>query len=280
MNIDFYRLQDDAGGRIAFQNALRQAINSRGRNRSADVQGERIDLYAGHEAGSVIEGEIGRVRMDNTPAIASDDCTLEEINLEDGQGIAERTAFLFDSRLSVLALHSRREAVSASRIAGYCDRMARHTIESFSLRPILGADAERKFQSMNVIKRVDVEYTRTAATTLNHSDPSTLGFVRSLRNLNADTLSITVSSGRKKENRLTFEAVTAMINAAFAQKDEAVQKLVISGRNAGDERLCVDLLEDRLRVPISIEFRGRTPSYEQRRRAVRLAYDRHLPTLQ
>jgi hypothetical protein len=35
-----------------------------------------------------------------------------------------------------------------------------------------------------------------------------------------------------------------------------------------------------LRVPLYIEFRGRIPSYDQRRRAVRHAYESNLPLFQ
>jgi hypothetical protein len=280
VKIDFFKLQDEAGGRIEFQNALRAASRSHGRNRSRVVFGERVDLYECHETGSIIEGEIGRIRMNDTPAIANSDCTFAEIALDDDQGIAERTAFLFDSNLSVLVLHSRKEAVSASRIAGFCDKFAGHNIDSFLLRPLLRGDATKKIRSMNVVKKVEVEYVRGAADAITNPDASTRSFVRNLENLQGETLSVTVSSGRKKENHLSFQTVTDLIRTALTGKDESVQKLTISGRNAGDERLFIDLLEDRLRVPVIIEFRGRSASYHQRRSAVRKAYDSNLPLLQ
>jgi hypothetical protein len=280
VNVDFYKVRDEGVGRIEFRNALRAAMMSRGANRSREVFGERVDLYECHESGSLIEGEIGRVRMNDTPAIANPDCSVAEIALEDDQGIAERTAFLYDSKLSVLALHVKREAVSASRIAGFCDRYSRNDIESFSLNPILRPDAAQKFRSMNVIKKVEVEYTRGAENVINNPDQSTRSFVRNLETLQGETLSVTVSSGRRKENRLSLERVRDLVRAALTGRDEAVQKLTISGRNAGDEKLFIDLLEDRLRVPLYIEFRGRIPSYDQRRRAVRHAYESNLPLFQ
>jgi hypothetical protein len=217
--------------------------------------------------------------MNDTPAIANSDCSVAEIELEDDQGIAERTAFLYDSHRSALALHAKREAVSASRIAGYCDRFSPNDIESFSLNPILRPDAAQKFRSINVVKKVEVEYSRGAAGVIANPDPSTRSFVTNLQNLEGETMTVVVSSGRRRQNRLSLERVTSLIRTALTGRDEVVQKLTISGKNAGDENLFIDLLEDRLRVAIPIQFRGRTASYDQRRRAVRKAYEDNLPLL-
>jgi hypothetical protein len=92
-------------------------------------------------------------------------------------------------------------------------------------------------------------------------------------------MTVVVSSGRRRQNRLSLERVTSLIRTALTGRDEVVQKLTISGKNAGDENLFIDLLEDRLRVAIPIQFRGRTASYDQRRRAVRKAYEDNLPLL-
>jgi hypothetical protein len=280
VKVDFYKVRDEEVGRIEFRDALRGAMRLRGANRSRAVFGERVDLYECHEAGPIIEGEMGRVRMNDTPAIANRDCSIAEIDLEDDQGIAERTAFLYDSRLSILALHAKREAVSASRIAGFCDHFSGNKTASFSLNPVLRPDAAQKFRSMAVIKKVEVEYSRGAEDFIAEPDPSTSSFVRNLGSLQGETLTVTVSAGRPKENRLSFERASALVRTALTGRDEVVQKLTISGRNAGDEKLFIDLLEDRLRVPVSIQFRGRIPSYDQRRRAVRHAYESNLPLLQ
>jgi hypothetical protein len=279
VTVDFFRLQHDAGGSPTFLQALRHAMRCRGADRSAVVWGERIDLYSTREDDGIIEGEIGRVRMSNTPAIAGRDCTVKEIDLEDEEGITERTAFLFDSRRSVLAVHSRREAVSASRLCGYCDKFANNQVDTFVIEPILRADAQRRFDSMITIKKVEVEYTREAAGAIQQVDQSTQGFLQGLRNLDGQTLTVSVSSGRKKDNKLSLENVTSFVRTAFAGRNERVEKLTISGRNAGDEHLFVDLLEDRLRVKRAMEFRGRSASYEQRRTLLREIYDQNLPLL-
>jgi hypothetical protein len=277
MNIDFFRVEDLAGGRIGFRNALREAVRARGRNRSCIVWDEPVGLFEGHEDGNLIEGEVGRIRMTDTPAIGSRECVLEEIELDDDQGIAERTAFLYDSGRGVLALHVRREAVSASRLCGYCDVFARNTTETFTLLPILRDDVQEQFRSMNVIKKVDVKFSRAAQTTLVDADQSTRSFVRALNNLNGSTISVTVASGAGAEKRLSFEGASDLIRNAFRQRNGSVERLVVSGRNAGDQGLVLDLLEARLRDKRTIEFRGRSASYEQRRATVRRAYESNLP---
>lgn len=78
MKVDFYRVEGGDFGRVEFQNALVGAMRARGRNRSRVVFGERVDLYSCDQSGQIIEGEIGRVRMNDTPAIANPDCTVAE----------------------------------------------------------------------------------------------------------------------------------------------------------------------------------------------------------
>ena len=109
---------------------------------------------------NIFEGELARIRMTDTPSIGSHDCVLNEIELAEDQGIAERSAFLFDAPRGVLAIHARREAVSASRLGGYCDTYARNTDDRFEVNPLLRQDAEQKLRSMNVIKKINVQYTR------------------------------------------------------------------------------------------------------------------------
>jgi len=279
MNIDFFRVEDVAGGRIGFRDAMREALRVRGRNRSCMVWGEPVGLFEGHEDGNLIEGEVGRIRMTDTPSIGSRECVLEEIPLNEEQGIAERTAFLYDSGRRVLVIHARREAVSAARLCGYCDVFARNSVETFTLVPILRSDVQNQFKSMNVIKSVDVKFSKASQTTLAGADISTKSFVTGLSNLNGATLHVTVSAGAGKEKRLSFQNAYNLIENALRQREDSVERLVVSGRNAGDQRLVLDLLEARLRVKRQVEFRGRSATYEQRRSNVRRAYESNLPLL-
>jgi hypothetical protein len=279
MNIDFYRIQDDAGGPTAFRDALIEAMRARGRNRSALVAGERIDLYECTRQGSLIQGEFGRVRLNDVPAIADEECGVSEIALQETEGVTERTAFLLDVERAVLVVHSRREAASASRIAGYCDRFANNRADTFFLKPLLRADAEGRFRSMVAFKRIDVEYTRSALDVQRTADAPTRSFLTGLNQLDGQTITVGVSSGQKKADHLSYENVQSVIRTAMASPQERVLKLEVSGRGRADEALFVDLLEDRLRVKKNVGFIGRSPSYETRREAVRSAYDENLEKL-
>lgn len=202
------------------------------------------------------------------------------IPLDDEQGIAERTAFLYDCRRGILVLHAKREAVGASRIAGFCNQFRGRDIEPFSLNPILRPNAERKFRSMRRVRKIEVEYSRGAQDAMPNPDSSTRSFVRGLADLEGETISVAVSAGRKRRNELSLDRVRDVVRTALTGREEVVHKLTVSGTGAGDEALIIDLLEDRLRANVSISFRGRTPSYEQRRVAVRQAHSAHVAELQ
>lgn len=279
MNIDFFRVQDDAGGPAAFMLALGSAFRAQGPNRIAGVWGEPIGLYNTTRRDGLFIGEIGRIRMSGIPALANPDCTLEDLDVRDDQGVAELTAFIYDSRNACLVLHSRREAVSASRFAGYCDAFAGNREEIFVLKPILRRDAARRYRSMTTIKTLDVEYVRGAADALADPDQSTRGVLRTMRDIDPETLTISASSGRKKANKLSFEHVTEMVRTAMTSREETVKKLVVSGAGAGDERLVVDLIEERLRYYDVIDVRGRSTSFEQRIAVVNDAHVHNLPLL-
>lgn len=279
MKVDFYRVDGADYGRVEFQNALVGAMSARGENRSRMVLGERIDLYVCERSDSIIEGEIGRVRMNDTPAIANPDCTVAEIPLDDDQGIAERTAFLYDCDRGILVLHAKREAASASRVAGFCNYFRGRDVEPFSLSPILRPNAERKFRSMQRVRKIEVEYSRGAQQAMPNPDSSTRSFVKGLADMEGETLFVAISAGRKRRSELSLERVREVVRTALTGREEVVRKLTVSGTGAGDEALLIDLLEDRLRANVAISFRGRTPSYEQRRVAVRKAHSSHTTEL-
>ncbi len=279
LNIDFFQVGSSGGGKTAFRNALIEAARVPGRHRACLVWGEMVGLFEIRRDQHLFEGEVARIRMTDTPSIGSHDCVLNEIELTEDQGIAERSAFLFDSTSGVLAIHARREAVSASRLGGYCDVYVRNTEDRFEVNPLLRQDAEQKLRSMNIIKKINVQYTRNADGGFANPDQATQSFARTVRTLGASTMDVAISSGKGNEPRLSFDSAAALVSTALRGRGEAVEKLVVTGRNAADERLVLDLLESRLRATKPVEFRDRSASYEQRRRAIREAYEEFLPIL-
>ncbi len=228
------------------------------------------DFHHGEENGIIIEGEIGRVRTHDTPAIACGDCSVQEIELAEGQGITERTTFLFDRLRGVLVVHARREALTASRICDLLDRVAGNQEVYFKLSVILNPGAAADYARMQTIREISVSYTNEAQN-IHQPDRTTLGLLQSMSNVQPEVLTVTMSAQRTKQSRLSIEAARQFIAKALSVSERGVSTVKVRGY-VDDEIRAIDLIEDRLRVSIKEEVRGRNASYEQRRRIVREAY--------
>ena len=273
IKVDFYTVSENAGGPIAFRNALKELIARKGALRRIEVRGERIDVHHIEQNGSVFEGEVGRLRSHDVPAIAAHDCSTKDIDLQENESITERTAFLFDSKTGVLALHARREAVSASRIAELCDSIMRNRDEYFELLIQLSRDARDRFNRISAYKSFTIKYKNPTGSLLSPLDVTTKSFLDGLANTGGEQITITVSSGKKKAIALAFDAVRALLTSAETAKNDGVRELRVNGTDTADELLAVDLITDRMRSSRVIDVVGQSASYDARRTAVRQCYE-------
>lgn len=270
-NIDFFRIGPSAGGPLHFRDALREMIARPGAGRSILLREGRVDFHHGEESGVLIEGEIGRVRTHDTPSIACGDCSVREIELAEDQGITERTAFLFDRQRGVLVLHARREALSAFRVCELLDQVANNREEFFEPAVILNPSAGEDYERMQTIREVSVSYTN-GAQNIRRPDRTTLGLLQSMSNIQPEVLTVTMSAQSTKQSHMSIAAVRQFIAKAMSVSEEGVNKINVRGY-VGDQIRAIDLIEDRLRVSVKEEVRGRNANFEQRRRIVRDAYE-------
>jgi len=272
LKTDFYRVTELKGGPNNFRDALRELMRKRGRNRQTLLRQGRFDLHHCYEKNSIIEGDFGRVRQYDIPDIALPDATTRAIELQTGEGVTERTAFLFDSSTGVLALHARQGGVSASSIAGILDLYAGPPSEFFEFAIILNPDARARYQRMTEIDSVAVSYTTEARSTIAKPDETTENFLQGLERIGGGKIDIIIHAP-KDVMGLVSSMARQFIGKADTARDRGVNKLRITGKHNGDRVLAVDLIEDRLRIESTIEVRGTSASYEQRRAVVRQSYE-------
>jgi hypothetical protein len=278
VNVDFYKVSNAAGGPTAFRNALREIIARKGAHRRVLVRGERIDVHSIQENATTIEGEVGRLRSHDIPAISDKECVTRDIPLKENELITERTAFLFDPKTGILAVHAKREAVSASKIADLCDEVGQNKTQFFELQLMLNADSQEKFEKLSLIQRFQVTYTAAATSTIRKPDQTTENILKTLQDIEGKHIKISISSGGKKTSKLNFKAAWALLTKAKSSGEAAVEELRVSGRGAGDEKLVIDLIKDRMRAFKIIDVTGSSASYEQRRIAVRQCYEEQKQT--
>jgi hypothetical protein len=244
--------------------------------RTARVGRENIILREISHTAGIYEGEIARLRMTETPALGSLQGEFSELSLRADEGVAELTAFLFDSANQVLAIHSVREAVSPSRLAGFCD-VIEASPDGFSFDPIIRTDTLDDFNHLQSIRKVEIKIASVAAAAVAPAAArsSVKGYFRlkEVAALEAETITITLGMGHARKRGMVLEAARGLVRGLLDNKDNlAVETLIVSGKEDEDEPVVLDLLRGRVREEIVIQVRGRRASYSQRQDAIREAY--------
>jgi hypothetical protein len=276
VRVDFYK-PSDRDDHIRLESTLDKALLLPQNSRTLIVGRERIILCSLKKSGNLYEGEIARLRMTETPAIGDLQGGLEDIPLRPDQGIAERTAFLFDPTTQILAIHAIREAVSASRLAGFCDEVEA-TSEGYDFQPVIRKNTMTEFNHLSAIRKVEIKVSSVgaAAAAPSHDRESVKNYLRfrEFANLEAETISITLGVGRKRNRGMVRDSARDLVKSLLDHKDSlAVETLQVSGKQNGDEFVLLDLLHGRVREEINIKVRGRSASYNKRAEAVAEAYE-------
>lgn len=215
--------------------------------------------------------------MTETPVIGDLQGALEDIPLRPDQGIAERTAFLFDSSTQVLAIHAIREAVSASRLAGFCD-LVEAVPDGYDFQPIIRKSTMTDFNHLNAIRKVEIKVASigaaVSAPARDRDSVKNYLRLREFANLEAETMSITLGVGRQRNRGMVRDAAHSLVKSLLDHKESlTVETLQVSGKQNGDEYVLLDLLHGRVREEVSLRVRGRSASYTARAGAVAEAYD-------
>jgi len=275
VKVDFYR-STERDDHIRLETTLDKALALPQSARTLAVDKERIILVSLAENRGIYTGEIARLRMTETPVIGDLQGQLQDIPLRPDQGIAERTAFLFDSSTQILAIHAIREAVSASRLAGYCD-VLEASPDGYIFEPVVNTSTLRDFNRLSSIRKVEVKIASIgsagAAPAADRASVKDYLKLKELAALEAETMTITLSMGMRREGGMVRDAARGLVRGLLDHKESlSVETLRVSGKEPGDEAVLLDLINGRVREEVPIRVRGRSASYEQRAAAVVKAY--------
>jgi hypothetical protein len=275
--VDFYRVLLNGNPFHRFTEVLRHIAgiaDLQARNR--EIFGDTYRLQEFTETGMVACGDLLKIRMDNLPVKASLEGPINELGLDDDEGIGEESAFLFDSRLAVLAHQRNRSGVSASRMVAYVCQ-ASEVDDQPVFEPIVNVDAYREIMGMTRHSRLEIKCARADNAELWQGDDSASAAMRQMSELNAPMLTLTASCGRS-DQLLDTDFVQGLVNAVrplLNRRDQVVTKLEITGKSDDDsERLVVDLVRDRMIETGAVEVgRSRNVTFAVRKRLIEEAYD-------
>jgi hypothetical protein len=239
--------------------------------RNCDISGEIFRLQDYSDIPYGVAGDMLRIRMENLPIKASLNGSVDDLDLEDDEGIGEESGFLYDSKLAVLAYQRNRSGVAANAFASYIERKT-SIGDTVTLVPILTEDATTKFNKMSRKTHLTMKCAHADNPEFWAGDGTVAEGIRNLSSLNAPNLTITASVGHS-DKTLDVRNVFDILRRFRRPTDSGIIKLEISGRSASDELLVVDLIRNRMVERAKVDVGNRRHAvYETRARLIENAY--------
>jgi hypothetical protein len=270
MKIDFYEVEKNDA---SFEKIARDvaALPEEDEQRNVLISGRPARLISFKETADLIEGDIVRIRMDNLPKKASLCGALEDLDLEDDEGIGEETAFMFIKKYSLLLLQRNRFGLTASAFSSYFEKLG-SSENPIMLIPILPGDALLRLDKMQKITKFQVRVAGANNTNIikENSDCGLSGILDLRKHFEAPYIDFSFSVGRKEQS-LPIKIVKNVSRKIFNDPELScnVSKLEITGKSDENMREKLDIIEDFVKCEQVVESGdNRSVSYQSRRQAI------------
>lgn len=246
---DFWQIETPAG-QPNFAEILRQASQIDQLQARVRELGNRTLRYEILRRESrLYVGDLIKLRMDELPGMASESTPRQDLPLRQDQGITEETAFAFDTQTSALITQKNFFGPSASLLVEYF-RVLTNYQGAISCNLLVSEEGFQKLSSMRRIKKMVFKVARPQRGTIARAKNTSVGGALSiLDDLSAMNVEMGVSVGRY-DSELDKSRVIATVRDLLRLKqnnDEAVEKILVTGKDEEDSRDMFDLLEYRLR---------------------------------
>ncbi len=228
--------------------------------------------------GTLMEGDLVRLRMSALPAKGDLDGALTDIDFDEEEGLAEQTAFLFDPKTQVLLLQRNRSGVGGNTFARYFEEKG-EVPEAIVLSPIIKGKTLQRLSKFQQIRKVQIGIARPheAAKLADSGGPTSMHrYLKTLEHLQAPRMDIEVSVGRQTDGMSFNGAVDFVKNAMGLQTgdDGDVIRILVDGKNEDDETETLDILKDRIIYQVQVDPDGRRRlKYSVRRNAMLKAWN-------
>jgi hypothetical protein len=237
-------------------------------SRTLDRPDGPIRLQFARRSVNCWHGELIRIRLGEEPKKANLRGRVEPIPFGEDEGLGEETAFVYDPELRILAYHEHRGGVSLTNAARYFKAVGR--VRSIEFQPVLRPEVIERVDRMGTVREFVVHLAGV------HDG-------RNLRGLGRPALSLFgaanaflaprakfhLSIGREGSLQNVKEAIAEFMGAEGETKEQ-VKKLVVIGSEAegDDHEEVINLIEDRLVVPVPVDLRRGRLTDARRRAAV------------
>lgn len=280
ISVDFYRVEMPMQTTETFNSVLHRVEGSPDdASRNVEMGGYAYRLQHANFEAELGEGEMVRIRMDEVPLKAKLSGYVAPFELEDDEGIAEDTAFLFYRPTNVLVMQRSRIGVSAARLAGYLE--SRGGLDGpIIFDPLLQKNALQRLNALNAIRKVDVRLARVDHPEHLKDEAHGLnGVIELLGQFDAPDVALTLSMGRLRGSLGVVDCLQTIktLNRVAKENEHNVTKLEVHGQRGPQEPEIIDLVKDRMVETFELEVdHQRRISYEARRLALREALRRRM----
>lgn len=281
-NFDFYYLKIPNSNK-RFEDLLQHVSNS-ANDQSRNLKRSDGDLIRLKHAtinswNDCCEGSLVKNRISNTPPGKMDLQGKDSpLDLKEDEGIYEETAFLYNPRLSVLLLQRNKTAVLDGDFVRYFKAKGGTNCE-IELSPILKKDVLDRLDKLTEVKKLVIKLKGPENLTPLKGQEGLLDLqmLELAKELRAVEYTISVSSGRKKENFLSSKAkdIAKKIFRHSSEQSLEVKKIEIGGINQDDERDYLDLISDRMTEKHSIKYTGKHILYTDKQDALRKIWEKY-----
>ena len=183
------------------------------------------------------KGDMVRIRMDDVPRKANINGDIQDIDLNDDEGIGEETAFLYSPSTNTLLLQRNRHGISPSLFASYFKQKS--NVQFTYLDPILRTDVFDRLRLMNVIKTFNV---KMAGVTNPEYYKGVVNGINSIIDLketySAPDITVKMSMG-KRGGSLSLEQVMSTIRDLLSNRtyhNDQIRNMVVTARESDENK--------------------------------------------
>lgn len=282
--VDFYKVSLTDSNNRSFDELIDWIFRSN--DKTKVVKGVPVYIYQTQNDSNFWQGEMIRVRLIDPPSKASINGHVEEIPLNDDEGIGERAAFLFHKDTRILLLQRTHSGVSISAMANYFGQFINNP-QNICMDPVLNQDAEQKLASIDAIQKFQIHVAGLDKMPTNSTEDYAIDELLDIyQRFGSPYVSLTLSMAHLKGNSINKANILSSarkwigITQNSAQEAQRTRQrgrratmLRINGVDSEGSGVYIDLLKNRMTEAVNVNLQGgRTISYNERTNALKQAW--------
>ncbi|MDJ0662114.1 MAG: hypothetical protein QNJ42_21900 [Crocosphaera sp.] len=276
IKVNFYHIEIYQTGNLSFESLIEEVLQKPREERIMEIRAAPIWLCDASIDQNFVTGDMIRLGMNEIPVKGNLRGIVENIDLNDDEGLGTQSAFLYHIPTKVLLLQNRQAGISPYNLAKYLMEITGIDNNIF-VDPILLLETWRKLENMQDIRNFEVR-----VATLDHlgifagDDPAVKDINQMTQYFQAPSLELKLSVGKARNTSLELKKSKKFLKNLLRLngRNTPVKKLRVSGKTDDEDSLNLDLLSDRMSENIEYNFLGRTLPYTERKKLLKEAWDK------